>query len=403
MTERPARDPAEPRPPTGPVTLTEHPTNDPSGSRPPATLDTLTGLRFVAALLVFLYHSFVEVRFVSGDTGEWLDSVMDRGGSYGVGFFFVLSGFVLTWSYRPDTSRGLFLRRRLAKIFPNHLVTFVAAILLTISTGTALGVTDWLPNLFLLQSWWPDPLVSSSGNPVSWTLSCELLFYIAFPFLLAAIERIPRRLLWPATVTVVCLCAGAALVGRYVISNEPALPYPGFESMSFHQVWFVYFFPPVRLLDFVLGILVARLVLTGQWVRIGMLPALALAVAGYVVSTYSSYLLGVGGIASVWLVPLIASAATADVRGTVSALRGPIWVRLGELSFAFYMVHYLVLTQLRKALGPEWTSSIGVELLVVVLGAGLSLGLAWILHALVERPVTALAGRRRGARAGTPS
>ncbi|WP_446040385.1 acyltransferase family protein [Streptomyces sp. SID1121] len=403
MTELPARDLAEPQPPTGPGTSSAHPAGDPSGSHPAARLDTLTGLRFVAALLVFLYHSFVEVSFVSGNTGLRLGSAMDRGGSYGVGFFFVLSGFVLTWSYRPDTSRGLFLRRRLAKIFPNHLVTLAAAILLAVSTGAALGVSDWLPNLFLLQSWWPDPVVSSSGNPVSWSLSCELLFYLAFPFLLAAIERIPRRLLWPATVAVVGLCAGAALVGRYVISNEPALPYPGFESMSFHQVWFVYWFPPVRMLDFVLGILVARLVLTGQWVRIGMLPALAVAVAGYVVSTYSSYLLGVGGIASVWLVPLIASAATADARGTVSVLRGPVWVRLGELSFAFYMVHYLVLTQLRKALGPEWTSSLGVELLVVLLGLGLSMGLAWILYTLVERPVTVRAGRRRSTTAGAPS
>lgn len=403
MTELPARDLAEPRPPTGPAAGSAHPTDGPGGAQLPSRLDTLTGLRFVAALLVFLYHSFVEVRFVSGGTGEWLGTAMDRGGSYGVGFFFVLSGFVLTWSFRPDTSRGLFLRRRLAKVFPNHLVTLAVAVLLTVSTGTALGVTDWLPNLLLLQSWWPDPLIASSGNPVSWSLSCELLFYLAFPFLLAAIERIPRRLLWPATLAVVGLCAGAALVGRYVISNEPALPYPGFESMSYHQVWFVYFFPPVRMLDFVLGILVARLVLTGQWVRIGMLPALALAVAGYVVSTYSSYLFGVGGIASVWLVPLIAAAATADARGTASPLRGPVWVRLGELSFAFYMVHYLVLTQLRKALGPEWTSSLGVELLVVVLGIVLSLALAWLLHALVERPVTAWAGRRRTAPAGAPS
>ncbi|MFI6846284.1 acyltransferase [Kitasatospora sp. NBC_00085] len=376
--------------------MTEQPART-TAAAPASRLDTLTGLRFAAALLVFLYHGFVEVGFVSGTTGDYLHSAMERGGSYGVGFFFVLSGFVLTWSQRNGAPRGLFLRRRLAKIFPNHLVTFVAAMLLTAGTGTALGVSGWLPNLLLLQSWWPDPLVSSSGNPVSWSLSCELLFYLAFPLLLPAVKRIPRRALWPATAAVVALCAAVALTARYVISNEPALPYPGFESMSFHQVWFVYFFPPVRMLDFLLGILLARLVLTGQWVRVGLLPALALAVAGYLVSTYSSYLLGVGGLASVWVGPLIAASATADTRGTPSLLRTPLWVRLGELSFAFYMVHYLVLTQLRKALGPEWTSSTGVELLVLLLGLALSLGLAWILHTLVERPVTLLAGRRRPA------
>jgi peptidoglycan/LPS O-acetylase OafA/YrhL len=41
----------------------------------------------------------------------------------GVSFFFVLSGFVLTWSARPDDIATGFWRRRIARIYPVHLVT----------------------------------------------------------------------------------------------------------------------------------------------------------------------------------------------------------------------------------------------------------------------------------------
>ncbi|WP_344639784.1 acyltransferase [Kitasatospora cystarginea] len=360
----------------------------------PDRLDTLTGLRFVAALLVFLYHSFREQHLVTGGTGSWLASMVDRGGSYGVGFFFVLSGYVLTWSFRPGTPSGLFLRRRLGKIFPNHLVTLIAALALAATGSAALTTTDWLPSLGLLQSWWADPVVTSAGNPVSWSLSCELFFYLCFPLLLPLINRIPPRLLWTATAVVAGLCAVLALAARYLVTDQPPLPYPGFESMSFDQVWVVYYFPPSRLLEFVLGILLARLVLTGRWVRIGMLPAAALALVGYAVSSESAYLLGVGGLATLWVAPLIAEAATADRLGSPSALRGRVWRRLGELSFAFYMVHYLVLTELRRALGEQWTAPVPVELLVALLALAVSLALAWVLYEAVERPVTARVGRR---------
>ena len=60
-------------------------------------LPTPTGLRWFAALLVFGYH-------LSVSTG-WMPARVFRFGQSGVTFFFILSGFVLTSSYRSGQNK----------------------------------------------------------------------------------------------------------------------------------------------------------------------------------------------------------------------------------------------------------------------------------------------------------
>jgi peptidoglycan/LPS O-acetylase OafA/YrhL len=79
-----------------------------SGSSRTLRLDSLTGLRFFAALAVVLVH--VGGQFA---TARWLLTVESYGYA-GVSFFFVLSGFVLTWSHR-EQSAGRFWWRRFAR------------------------------------------------------------------------------------------------------------------------------------------------------------------------------------------------------------------------------------------------------------------------------------------------
>jgi peptidoglycan/LPS O-acetylase OafA/YrhL len=67
--------------------------------RPERTLPSLTGLRAVAAAAVFGRH--VWSRLAHTALAPVADRVL-RQGANGVSFFFVLSGFVLAWSFRPD-------------------------------------------------------------------------------------------------------------------------------------------------------------------------------------------------------------------------------------------------------------------------------------------------------------
>lgn len=367
-------------------------------SRPPAAprasrLPSLTGLRFIAALLVFFFHTTWQTRFVGGSGGDALGDVFANAGFYGVTFFFVLSGFVLTWSARADDTAPRVWRRRLAKIFPNHLVTFALAGVLMLIAADPFTTKGTLANLFLLQAWFPDLTVPNTMNAVSWSLSVELFFYLSFPFLLRLLSRVPVARLWPLAATLGAFTVIAPVVGQYAVTGTP-LPFIDDGTLSFEQIWFVYFFPPVRALEFLLGMVAARLVLEGVWPRIGLLPAALIAVGGYAVNSSVPYLYGVAGTAALWLTPLVAAAAVADDRGSRSPLRGPVLVRLGELSFAFYMVHGLVVTY-----GHRWLVGTG-DPLPAAAGAGLlfaalvvSLGLAYVLFTWVETPAV----RRLGA------
>ncbi|WP_153006429.1 acyltransferase [Leucobacter sp. G161] len=50
-------------------------------------------------------------------------------GNSGVAFFFVLSGFVLTYSARPATTTRNFYWRRFGRIYPAHIVALLLAVL----------------------------------------------------------------------------------------------------------------------------------------------------------------------------------------------------------------------------------------------------------------------------------
>lgn len=92
----------------------------------PAALPSLTGMRFLAAALVFLAHMSAVRMFTDQQLNKDVDTYFGTLGSIGVTFFFILSGFVLTWSARTDDRPRLFWRRRLAKIYPTHFVTWAA-------------------------------------------------------------------------------------------------------------------------------------------------------------------------------------------------------------------------------------------------------------------------------------
>lgn len=357
-------------------------------ARPPGVtrLPSLTGMRFLAALLVFAFHTTWQTRFVEGGAGDVLGDVFANAGFVGVTFFFVLSGFVLTWSARAaDTVPG-FYRRRLVKIVPNHLVTFLVAGVLMLIAADAFTTTGTLANLFLLQAWFPSIEVPNTMNAVSWSLSCELFFYLSFPLLLRLLDRLSARQLWVLAGGLAAAALIVPTISSHLVGGTP-LPFIADGSLSFEQIWFVYFFPPVRALEFVLGMVAARLVLAGHWPRLTLLPAGLIAVAGYVAVSQAPYLFRIAGVTAIFLTPLVASAAQADDRGHASPFRGAALVRLGELSFAFYMVHGLVVTYGHRWLiaGTEPSAAVGFLELLGALAA--SLVLAYALLVLVEEPL----------------
>ncbi|KUM93625.1 hypothetical protein AQI88_25920 [Streptomyces cellostaticus] len=308
-------------------------------------------------------------------------------GPVGVSFFFVLSGFVLTYAARPgDTVRG-FWRRRLVKIYPSHVVTWSAGLVLALTTGTV-SVGTTVAALFLVQAWAPHMILTATVNPISWTLACELFFYLLFPFLFRALRRLPSRRLWPAAGLVTALIMAVPQLAVLL----PGKPMP-LAGWTLTQFWVVYTAPPVRLLEFALGIVLALLVQNGMWPVVSVRLAAALCVVGYAVAgitTMVTKLPHLWAMASATVIPLavlIASAASRDRQNLPSLARHPRLVRLGELSFAFYLVHHMILTACFTAVLPDdfrpgllALTGLAVVLFFVCWAA------AWLLHTAVEMP-----------------
>ncbi|MBN3933108.1 acyltransferase [Streptomyces verrucosisporus] len=368
-----------------------------AGAALPSRLPALTGMRFIAAAMVFFFHAVPERFFASDHSQNVANTLFYQGGWTGVGFFFILSGFILTWSMRADDTTPAFFRRRFFKIYPLHLLTLIAAMMLAAWVAQAsVSGRDLALQLLLLQSWSPDIMVRASFNGVAWSLSCEALFYALFPILIRLIDRIRPERLWAwAGAVVAAILAVPFVAGR--LPNQET--FPGMEVTA-ADLWLVYQFPGTRLLDFVFGIILARVVMEGRRLPIGFGGSVALVAVAYVAAPLfpSAYQL-----VAVMVVPLgllVASATRAEAAGRRNWLSSRVMVWLGEVSFAFYITHQLVQIYGHRLLGAGRTWETPQAIGVIALLFGVTLLLSWALYTLVERPIMRRFATSRGERRG---
>ena len=166
----------------------------------------LTGIRFIAAAWVLLYHLQGPLNQLGLLVIPGVTDVL-RVGRLGVDLFFALSGFILTHTYLRRLVPALrgrgavdFWWLRLARIYPVHLVMIViaggAVVAQAKVTGEALD-RDWLNpidlgrNLLLIQEWGPEP--QRGWNFVAWSLSMEWLAYLIFPLLALLLWALHRK------------------------------------------------------------------------------------------------------------------------------------------------------------------------------------------------------------------
>lgn len=342
----------------------------------------MTGLRWWAAFVVFVYHMRALIPFP-----DVLASVVDFG-YLGVTFFFVLSGFVLTWSARPGARISTFYWRRFARIWPATMAAFLLAIpvfysFAPIPEGSFLKPFDLgilLLSVVMLQGWSRDPLVIFSGNPAAWTLSCEAFFYALHPW-------ISRVLVPLATRGALALGTGAVLFAfGYRLG---AFLWP--ES----ELWLP--LPIERIPEFVLGMSLAWAMRNGWRPRIHPLVGVGAMVLVVLVLalTMNGAFTAVPGLRSlpffrnevftIACALAIVALASQALRGGASRFASVLQVKLGEWSFAFYLVHATFIYLAVRIFGhqePSWVNVLWFMGLLAV-----DLVAAWALHRFVERPL----------------
>ena len=329
----------------------------------------LTSLRFVAALMVVVYH----MNKLAAEHWPVLPA-------HAVSLFFALSGLVLQAAYGGDL-RGMhpaaFLGRRLARVWPLHAFLVVGLVLL-LPGWTQAADHAWRA-LSLTQAWSSDGgTFFWAANAASWSLSAEAFFYAAFPFLTAAVRRHPA---------VMAMAAVVGLVVYVTITGDTGSARGNFAA---------YYVDPLgRLPEFILGMCTAealpalrRLRLrTASWTAVELAAVLillavnALCQAGlpwlhlHAGAGWAAWVQGEGSApAAVLLITVLAVG-----RGRISRVLSwrPL-VKLGEASFALYLVHEPLLLLAHTPAGLA-----GYAVIVAAT--------TWLAHNYVEQPGTRFA------------
>jgi peptidoglycan/LPS O-acetylase OafA/YrhL len=330
-------------------------------------LDALTSLRFFAALHVVLYHGEDYLLPSLADHPALRNLIYS--GPNSVGLFFVLSGFILTYTYLGPAAegrlkRGSFWAARFARVYPVYFFGLLVAAPLAaagfVRGGATLGRFAAVVGveLTLVQAWTPQFALAWNGP--GWSLSAEAFFYLVFPFLVPLLWPLRRRGLLLALLAFWLL----AQVGPGLYAHAPPggwlggwTPSAEFWSASVNGVpyhdwgspWYtlLQYNPLGRLPEFLFGAAVGRLYLlrpTGGWPAAWSLAAVAAAVALLGALAYSpaplrQSLYFHNGL----LTPLHGALIYGLARGSQGAVARGLSLRplvlLGEASYALYILH----------------------------------------------------------------
>ena len=344
-------------------------------------LPALEGMRACAAVGVVVTH----VAFQTGHTGGIAGRLFGRF-DLAVAVFFALSGFLL-WRGHAAAARGLrpvprtghYLRSRIVRIMPGYLVAVV--VILTLLPDANADLTVWLANLSLTQIY--VPLTLTAGLTQMWSLSVEVAFYLALPFLALLARRLPVRARIPAIAAVAVASLGWALIPFDA-------PY-GINPLN----W-----PPAFFSWFAAGMLLAELTVTeiGWQHRLARRRVLMAVVAVVAFGVAASPLAGPEGltpgtvsqfivktaVGAVLAAALIAPLVLDRPDSTHRMLGNTTMVTLGRWSYGLFIWHLAALAMVFPVIG-EFAFN-GHMPVVLVLTVVFGFAIAAVSYALVESP-----------------
>ena len=287
-------------------------------------IKTINGWRAVFALMIVLFH----VGVTGLEEMTWA----------GVTFFLMASGFLLAMRHPFDTLDGANYRRfawkHAVKLFPLHWLTLI----LWLMALAVLGLLVIHPlalslNVTLLQSWSLTHAIYFSYNKFSWFLSTLLFCYLCYPLL--ARWFMPLRLRYK-----ILILAALAILDIAVLA--------GTDDYSRTAL---YVFPPVRLIDFLIGMTLAHVMKhvaefrvwgkSGNGTDAELVAVALLSVVVMMTQTYDSLLPWSDAV--LWWLPvavILLSCAFYDRRegflGKILISKPLQW--LGDISFEIYIL-----------------------------------------------------------------
>lgn len=353
----------------------------------PAKLESIQGLRGIAALLVLFFHmASFQRQMARGNADDiaLVSGIWDNGWA-GVDLFFVISGFIMVYVTRnmgrnfQDVSR--FIISRITRIYP---LWWVCAGIMTLYFWITYGMPaapDRVESfneaiVYAAKSYMLIPQQAEPILGLGWTLIHEMFFYIVF----AALLFLPRKYL-PLNLMI---WAGLTIIGTQFI--RPAAYGRTLAELAVSPLS----------LEFIAGALAGYFISISKVFRprVLLVSGLILACLGFLFfpdnGTHSHTILRVG-IFSVPFVFLTYGWVGCELNGY---WKMPKWLsRLGDYSYSLYLTHYIVLVTLRRiyrTMFPEnlWVGAAGIwdNIIFAILALSLSVVTASIFYRCIERP-----------------
>lgn len=313
-------------------------------------LRELDALRGIAAMMVVWYHFTFQYQERFG--GGPVTALTLPAGRYGVQLFFVISGFVIFLTLTRSRSLWDFAANRLSRLYPPYWVSVLAtATVLAIwpLIGWEVNLRQVLVNLTMLQYWLATPHV----DPVYWTLSIELAFYIFVSALrwIGWLDKVER---WVAAW--LALQFAVHFGDRHGLHLSPVIR----STLLLDHGHF-----------FFTGVLFYRIREQGDTLLRWLLIAVCIALALFIRDVPHALSLVAA-----------AFAFTAFIKGRLGWIARPPLLFLGDVSYPLYLLHqnigYAIIDHLTKAghNHPLWLWVPGIVTLL----------LATLIHYSVERP-----------------
>ena len=151
--------------------------------------NSLTGLRAVAAYMVYLHH-YNPITKVKSETFSYQ---IFQEFHIGVTFFFVLSGFLITHRYykKENFNFKAYIINRITRIFPVYFfltsITYLIKYFRNTNYQNSFFKTEYLLNISMLKGFFND--LKFTGIAQGWSLTVEETFYILAPFFFVLISK----------------------------------------------------------------------------------------------------------------------------------------------------------------------------------------------------------------------
>lgn len=301
-------------------------------------IEQLTFTRFIAALLIVIFHYGLDIFPFN------LNRQMFSGANAGVSYFFVLSGFVMIIAYHKKQRISAFeyLRNRFARIYPLYMLALLLFIgYRLVGTNVSVLMDEVLLSSFMIQSWIPGKVLQL--NFPGWSLSVELFFYISFPILFNVLYR---KFGWKQLL-IPCILFFVLSQVVFIYFYESSF-YTGFKTAS-HDLLF--YFPVMHLNEFILGNIAGLfLVNKKDWkTQNNSIYILLSIIACGVLLTFSNAMIFHNGLLSVIFLPLILWIAS-DSSWIARISQKKFFVHLGEISYGVYILQVPVFLVTRRIL-----------------------------------------------------